>query len=75
MLTAKGQRGTIKNPSGGFEKQRRRTLPRHNIASGTATKEGVGVNKDEQEAIKWYRKAVEQGFGPAKAPLDKLLHQ
>jgi len=33
---------------------------------------GRGVEKDEEEAVKWYRKAAEQGYEPAKAALKKL---
>ena len=33
---------------------------------------GEGVEKDEEEAVKWFRKAAEQGHEKAKAALKKL---
>ena len=33
---------------------------------------GEGVEKDYKEAVKWYRKAAEQGSENAKAALKKL---
>ena len=29
--------------------------------------EGNGVERDEREAAKWYRRSAEQGFGPAQS--------
>jgi len=35
---------------------------------------GIGVDKDEIEAVKWYRKAAEQGYSNAQYNLSvKLL--
>jgi len=42
---------------------------------GVMYDEGKGVEKDEKEAVKWYRKAAEQGDDDAKAALKKLLEQ
>ena len=36
-------------------------------------RDGLGVNKDDKEAIKWYRMSSEQGHTMAKTELDKLL--
>jgi len=33
---------------------------------------GLGVEKDYNEAVKWFRKAAEQGHEKAKAALKKL---
>jgi TPR repeat protein len=33
---------------------------------------GTGVPQDDDEAVKWYRKAAEQGHAVAKQRLDKL---
>ena len=33
---------------------------------------GEGVEKDEHEAVKWYRKAAEQGNADAKEALKRL---
>ena len=33
---------------------------------------GIGVKKDKQEAVKWYRKAAEQGNSSAKNNLRRL---
>jgi TPR repeat protein len=33
---------------------------------------GIGVAKDEKEALKWYTKAAEQGDANAKKALEKL---
>ena len=32
--------------------------------------DGVGVNKDEKEAAKWFKKAADQGFEPAIKALE-----
>ena len=34
---------------------------------------GFGVPEDDQEAVKWYRKAAAQGSTQAKTQLDNLL--
>ncbi|MDP6128458.1 MAG: SEL1-like repeat protein, partial [Planctomycetota bacterium] len=33
---------------------------------------GRGVEKDEKEAVKWFRKAAEQGYEPAKLALKQI---
>lgn len=33
---------------------------------------GDGMLQDKAEAVKWYRKAAEQGYKPAKEKLDAL---
>jgi len=33
----------------------------------TSYRDGVGVTKDEQEAVNWYRKAAELGLKQAKS--------
>ena len=33
---------------------------------------GEGVEQDKAEALKWYRKAAEQGFEPAEEALKNL---
>jgi S1-C subfamily serine protease len=35
---------------------------------------GRGVPKDSAEAVKWYRKAAEQGFAPAQVDLGAMYH-
>ena len=35
---------------------------------------GVGVPKDEVEAVKWYRKAAEQGNGCAQEELGRMYY-
>ena len=40
---------------------------------GTMYQQGLGVQQDYAEAVKWYRKAVEQGFESAKNGLAWLL--
>ncbi|MFC1835614.1 hypothetical protein ACFL2Q_12900 [Thermodesulfobacteriota bacterium] len=34
--------------------------------------DGKGVPKDLNEAVKWYRRAAEQRYEPAKRVLDRL---
>jgi TPR repeat protein len=33
---------------------------------------GLGVTRDDAEAVNWYRKAAEQGYAPAKSILYGL---
>ncbi len=42
---------------------------------GKLFKNGQGVPMDQNEAIKWYRKAAAQGLTPAKEALDALNRQ
>ena len=39
---------------------------------GVCYEMGIGVKKDKQEAVKWYRKAAEQGHSKAKDDLKRL---
>ena len=39
---------------------------------GVRYENGLGVNKDVEEAVKWYRKAAEQGYAPAQEKLKEL---
>ena len=34
--------------------------------------EGRGVAKNEEEALKWYRLAADQGYADAKAALERI---
>ena len=47
----------------------------HDVAQaelGRLYAEGVGIEKDETEAVKWYRMAAEQGIAVAEEALAKL---
>ena len=39
---------------------------------GYRYKNGQGVEKDEAEAEKWFRKAADQGYPPAQRNLSRL---
>jgi len=39
---------------------------------GTCYHLGIGVTKNEKEAVKWWTKSAKQGFEPAKKTLEYL---
>ena len=36
---------------------------------GLCYENGTGIEKNDEEAVRWYRKAAEQGFAPAQSKL------
>ena len=42
---------------------------------GTCYEFGKGVEQSYEQAIRWYRKAAEQGHANAKAVLDRLTNK
>jgi len=45
-------------------------LAQNNLGSMYAN--GIGIAKDEVQAVAWYRKAAEQGYAPAQEALKQL---
>lgn len=55
-----------------FEKVKLQALngnPNSQVLLASYLEDGIGVEKDEVEAVKWYRKAADQGYHPAQFAL------
>jgi TPR repeat protein len=49
-------------------------LPHPLFYLGVAFRDGEGVEKDEKEAVRWFRKAAEQGYAMAQVELGKVYY-
>ncbi len=56
----------------GFARRLNRAMPRRKYNLGGLYNNGVGVPKDETQAVFWYRKGVEQGDAEAQDALGDI---
>ena len=60
--TAEARTRTRKRPSSGIAKPPNKAMPKHNTTWRVCLDNGRGTDKDEKQAVEWYRKAAEQGM-------------
>ena len=77
MSLSPGGNGQKHLQTGGEGVETYRKAAKQNVAAaqynlGWMYANGKGVEKDEKEGIKWFRKAAEQGDEDAKAALKEL---
>lgn len=57
-----------------FRKAAEQGHPYAQVFLGSALREGIGIQKNEEEAISWFRKAAQLGYPPAQGLLGFALH-